>query len=151
MQLSWRLARLTAGAMLAITAVVSVTSTPVEAQKKEKDKNEERPKQQDPVEWSDPVLQGKVEKMYYVEGKDSTPAKKIWIPTMEFFSKESDVWATVYVDHPDAQQVARTQGCPGRFVVAIGHRIDEKTLSAEGLQWLDPEAQCTGEFGPPPS
>jgi hypothetical protein len=109
---------------------------------------DEKPKSEDPPEWSDPFVQGTVDKLYWADGK----VKGTWTPTLQYFSNESNMEVTVYVDEPGAQGLVRDGSvCVGRFVVATGFRIDERTLSAQGLQILNPDAPCSSTISAPPS
>src|SRR5918912_979157 len=69
--------------------------------------------------------------------------KNTWTPSFDFFSVESNLEMSIYVDDSGAQ-LLMTDGsvCPGKFVVATGNRIDETALSALGLQIPDHPNQC---------
>lgn len=126
MKRTWTLARLGTVAMLGLTAALSVGIV----QAKPQEPQRERPKSEDPVEWSEPVVQGTIDKMWWAESK----IKGQWTPAFSFFSNESNLEVTVYVDNPDAQQVATSVACVGRFAVATGNRIDQENMSALGLE-----------------
>lgn len=144
MQRSWTLARLGTVAMLGLTAALSFGTV----QAKPQEPPREKPKEKDPPEWSDPMVQGTIDKVWWAESK----VKGQWTPSMSLFSNDSNVEVTVYVDNPDAQTVAKAQACIGRFIVATGDRIDAENLSALGLQVPNPGDCPDGQgLGNPPS
>lgn len=110
---------------------LTVTSFSVDTvQAKPQEPQRERPKSEDPPEWSEPVVQGTIDKMWWAESK----VKGQWTPTFSLFSNESNLEVTVYVDEPTAQQLTANRACVGRFVVATGNRIDEQNMSALGIE-----------------
>ena len=138
----------TASTVFAALAVGAVLFSETALAKPDNSDVREKAKSKDPVEWSYPSVQGTVDKMFWAPGKQ----KNSWTPSFSFYSNESNLEVTVFVDTLDGQALM-TDGsvCVGRFVVATGNRIDENDLSAEGLQVLNPDADCSGGLGPRPS
>ena len=108
---------------------------------KEKKKNTNLP------EWDYPQVQGIVDRVYWAPGTK----KNTWTPSFDFFSVESNLEMSIYVDDAGAQMLMKDGSvCVGKFVVATGNRIDETALSALGLQIPDQPNQCGDTLGPQP-
>ena len=144
MKRSWLTARLGAVAMLVVAGSLAVAT--VEA--KPERKNDERPpKDLDRPEWSDPMVQGVITKVWWADGY----TKGEWIPSAELFSVESDNMVTVYGNSLQVQDLFKNgTACVGRFIVATGNRIDQWNLSARGMEVPNLDMACTTALGPPP-
>jgi hypothetical protein len=140
--------RLTRFATLLLSASVVANSlvTPVARADgdNEVDKQKNRPAPANPAD-VDPQVQGRITKVYWADG--ATPGQKT--ATATIFSNDSNVAIQIYADNPSAREMLVSgQACTGRFIVAVGERIEVEQLSALSIKVLDPETPCTETLVP---
>jgi hypothetical protein len=100
----------------------------------------EKAKAGDPAAWSDPLVQGIVMDTFWVEGKNPKQQTAV----IQVWSNESDLAVIVYGDNPAAREaIVSGTACVGRFVIAVGDRIDEDELSADGIEVPNLDMACT--------
>ncbi len=127
--------------MLAVVAMMSFAI--VEA--KPADPKDEKSKEGEPEAWSDPRVQGIIDKVYWADGKDP----KTKTATMTLYSAESDQEITIYGDNPNVREaIVNGTACVGRFAVVTGDRIDPSTMVGQGIEVPNLDMECTATLGP---
>jgi hypothetical protein len=126
------------GLLSDLTLIVAFTLTPVYANPN--GPKNEKPKSEDPPEWSDPTVSGIVTQTFWAEGKD--PKNKT--ATIVVWSNDIDMAVSVYGDNPIVREaIVNGTACVGRYVVATGDRIDTNALSAQGIEVPNLDMPCT--------
>ena len=126
------------GLLSSLAMVAAFSLTPVYAKPGEPDR--EKPKSEDPPEWSDPTVRGIVTETFWADGKD--PKSKT--ATIVIWSNDIDMPVSVYGDNPNVREaIVNGTACVGRYVVATGERIDTNALSAQGIEVPNLDMPCT--------
>lgn len=145
MKRSWFAAAL--GMLTAVALVSNVAVSPVEAGKDNpgQDKPRNRPKGDDV--YTDPVVSGMVTGVAWSESKN--PNQKT--ATLFVWSNDADQSVSVYGSDPTVRDaIVSGLACVGRYVIAVGDRIDANALEARSIQVPDLSQTCTQTLAPLP-